>query len=131
MFVLDTDFIIALRFPQESTHQRAVSYAKKYLKESESFVTDLIQVELANVISRKYSQEQAIQAIRMIQKAPNGTLYLDKEDNNNSWEIFFQQNKRGTSVVDCSNVVIAKKLGFKIVSFDTFYREFDLLVSGM
>ncbi|HNQ17271.1 MAG TPA: PIN domain-containing protein [Candidatus Woesebacteria bacterium] len=131
MFVLDTDFIIALRFPQESTHQRAVTYAKKYLKESESFVTDLVQVELANVISRKYSQEQAIQAIRMIQKAPNGTLYLDKENISSSWELFFQQKKRGMSVVDCSNTIVAKKLGFQIVSFDTFYREFDLLVAGM
>lgn len=131
MFVLDTDFIISLRFPQESTHQRAVVYAQKHLTKSESFVTDLVQIECANVISRKYSQDQAVQAIRMIQKAPNGTLYLDKENISSSWELFFQQKKRGMSVVDCSNIIVAKKLGFQIVSFDTFYREFDLLVAGM
>jgi predicted nucleic acid-binding protein len=93
MFVLDTDFIIALRFPHESTHQRAVVYAQKHLTESESFVTDLVQIECANVISRKYSQDQAVQAIQMIQKAPIGTLYLDKENISSSWELFFQQKK--------------------------------------
>ena len=128
MFILDTDFVIALRFPLESTHKRAVTWAKKFLQESESFITDLVQIECANVISRKYSQDQAIEAIRTLRRAPNSTLYLDKDDIEKSWELFVLQKKRGTSVVDCSNVVVAKKLGCQIVSFDTFYREFDLRV---
>ena len=128
MYILDTDFIIALYFPLESTHKRAVVLAEKYLTNQESILTDPVLFELATVISRKYSQTQAIQALETLKKAPNGTLALSKEDVTNTWKLFGQQKKRGTSVVDCSNIVIARKLKCNIISFDAFYKDFNLLV---
>lgn len=127
MYILDTDFIIALRFPLESTHDRAVNWTRQFLTESEGLVTSLVEMECATVISRKYSQIQAIQTIQALHQSPSATIYLDRDDTIKTWELFAQQNKRSTSVVDCANVVVAKKMGCQIMSFDSFYRKFNLL----
>lgn len=128
MYLLDTDFIIASRFPQESTYHRARFLAEKIYSTDDFLITELVLMEVATVISYKYSQIQAIQAVQTLQKAGQAILQLDTDDWKNAWNLFFQQQKQRTSVVDCSNVILAQKLGAQIVSFDQFYRQFDGLL---
>jgi len=127
MYLLDTDFIIASRFPQESTHSRAVPLAKKVFSSSNYVITELVLMEVATVISHKYSQSQAVQAVQTLHKTGQSSLHLDTDDWQKTWSLFLQQKNRGTSVVDCSNVVIAQKLQCQVVSFDNFYQDFGVL----
>ncbi|HOZ02996.1 MAG TPA: PIN domain-containing protein [Candidatus Woesebacteria bacterium] len=128
MYLLDTDFIIASRFPQESTHPRAKILGNEIYSTDDFLITELVLMEVATVISHKYSQSQAILAVQTLQKAGRATLRLDADDWKNTWSLFIQQQKRRTSVVDCSNTVLAQKLGAQVVSFDQFYQQFGVAV---
>jgi len=128
MYLLDTDFIIASRFPQESAYRLAKTLAKEIYSTNDFLITELVLMEVATVISHKYSQIQAIQAVQTLQEAGRTILQLEADDWKNTWNFFNRQQKQKTSVVDCSNIVLAHKLNAKVVSFDHFYEQFGVAV---
>lgn len=122
MPLLDTDFIISMGFPEESTHKQAKILAKKYLNTNNAYYLDLVLYETAIVISRKYSHKKAVEICSVLRKNTDSILKLSPEDEIKAWNLFNSQQTKNISFVDCANVVIAKKLGLKILSFDKFYK---------
>ncbi len=126
MPLLDTDFIISMSFPEESTRKQAKILADKYLSTNNVYYLDLVLYEVATVISRKYSQNKAIEVCSVMRKNTSSILKLSPEDEIKTWDFFNSQKNKNISFVDCANVVIAKKLGLKILSFDKFYEKITL-----
>lgn len=123
MFLLDTDFIIALSFPGESTHQKAVKLAQKKLVGQHAFYLDLVLQEVATVISHKYSQADAITVSQALRSNTDSILKLGAANETKVWELFYEQTKKGTSFVDCANVVACQSFGLELLSFDDFYKS--------
>lgn len=128
-YLIDTDFIISLNFLTESTHDQAMRLSEKYLIDQESSYSDLVLMEYITVVSKKYSQQAAIALAKKLRANPQGTVSLSDSQKSQTWELFEQQTTNGTSLIDCSNLVLAKTYGCQIMSFDKFYCQFDLLTA--
>lgn len=124
MFLLDTDFLIALTFPGESTHEKAKKLAEKYFEKQDIFYLDLVVQEFATVISRKYSQKEAIKTTQPLRVNSDSIIVLSSEEFALVWKLFDVQKNKKISFIDCANVVCAKSRGLKLLSFDTFYKKF-------
>ena len=125
MLLLDSDFIIAVTFPKESTYQKAQALARQYFVKENAFYLDLVMYEVATVVSRKYSHQEAIKVAAILRASKESILTLSPEDERKAWELFYSHKKKNVSFVDCANAVIADSFGLKIMSFDEFY-ELDL-----
>lgn len=69
MYLLDSDFLIASRFTQESTHPSSMSIADKVYNSQFVAVTEVVLMEVATVISHKYSQREAVETIAVLKGA--------------------------------------------------------------
>lgn len=124
-YLLDTDFLIALHFANEATHKKAKRFAQRHLIDARSSYTNLVLQECATVISRKYTQQAAINFTTVLRQNSNGILFVDQRQMNTTWQLFDQQHQEKTSFIDCSNVVVARQLECRIVSLDKFYSQFS------
>jgi len=112
-------------FKDQSTHIKAKELFDKYKKFS-MLMTELVYFECATSISNKVSQKDASHFLKVNREYEKYILSPSQKEK--TIDLFLKQTKKRTSFVDCSNVVIAKEFGLKILSFDKFYDKFGLLV---
>jgi predicted nucleic acid-binding protein len=118
----DTDFLIALFLKDQSTHQQAKKIFHS-IEQADCLALNLVKYELATVLSYKFSYEIARDIMLALQNIPLHYLALNEQDEKNAWQEFFTHKNKGISFVDCANLALAKKQGFKIASFDAFYPK--------
>ena len=123
----DTDFLISLFIKTQSTHARAMQIFQ-HIKTYEPFILNLVKYELATVLSHKFSQQAALDILQELNTIALHSISLKPEDEKTAWQKFYKQQKKGTSFVDCANLVMAEKLHLQIASFDQFYPQ-KILVS--
>lgn len=116
----DTDFIISLFIKEESTHSRAVEIFDT-IDLLPSFTLKLVTYELATVLSRKVPHSVVSEKMQQFHTIPFTFLPLFEKDEKDVWQEFYSYQKKGISLVDCANLVMARKLNLKIASFDKFY----------
>lgn len=128
--LVDSDAMIAIRFVDQSTHLRAVQILRKLKKQNaQIYCLNLCLQETATVISRKYSQEKAIEFKKDLKKSFLNIIELDQTLEQSAWDIFVKQTKKCTSFIDCANLAALQFLKFdKIFSFDQFYPKEMLLI---
>ena len=127
--IVDSDVLVAIYKPNDSSHLRAEKLAKKLKKQHGIFfISNLVQQESATVISKHMGMEDARRFSRGVLNFVDTIIALDTQIEKQSWEIFLNQTKKGTSFVDCSNLATAYAYKFDgIFSFDHFYPK-DILV---
>ncbi len=118
--LFDSDFILSLLFEEESTHEAA---KKTYssLSVDDECVLPYVHYELITVCSRKYGHAAAKQLHGFISTRLKRVNIEGLEDN--IWKEFFSHQKKSISFIDCANLVVARKYGWKIASFDAFYPK--------
>ncbi len=83
------------------------------------------------MLSIRATQNLAVKFLSGIDELDLAIIHVDEALQRASWKYFQGINKKGTSVVDCLNVVLMKKFGIpRIWSFDKFYRRLRLDVVG-
>jgi predicted nucleic acid-binding protein len=122
MILLDTDFLFSFFDSSQSTHEGSKIVVEKYGNQ-EFYISNLVKQELATVISYKLGYK----ACRIILAAVYGlevkNIFIGESENAQIWELFSTFHKQHISFVDCSNLYLAKKWGYKIASFDKFYPK--------
>ncbi len=124
--LLDSDFIISMMIEVDSNHERAVSLAKQYNSVKYSMLR-VVKYEAVTVMSRKFSQEVAVQLVQRLDGSEIQLLDINLKDEREIWSIFTSSVKKNISFIDCANLYFAQKLKYKIASFDLFYPEEYLL----
>lgn len=114
----DSDFLISLQLETESTHLNALKIFEKY---NNFLVLDIIFWEIATVLSRKLTHQQAILTLNLLQKTFIDVVEFTKEDEIETFKLFESFDKKNISFFDCANLHLAKKNNWKIASFDKFY----------
>ena len=129
--IIDSDFLFALYLALDPHHSESELLLKKfYLKENEIIASNLVLQETATIISYRIGQKQAIDFLRDFERSGFKQLFVGEKLTVKSWEIFREQAKKGTSFIDCANVVIYRELGAEmIMSFDKFYQRKGLKIS--
>lgn len=118
--LFDSDFILALLFSEEPTHSLAIKQYEACDIGSE-YIIPLVHFEVMTVCSRKYGLDSCRMLnefiMRQLKRVDVDALEI------HVWEEFFKHDKKRISFIDCANVVVAKKYGWKVASFDAFYPK--------
>lgn len=122
--LVDSDALFALYFVDDASHLKAKRILETFSRDDDFFATNLVLQESVTVISRKLGQKQALDFLEKFKKTNVREIFTNQKLTAKAWPIFRKQTKKGTSFVDCANVVAFKELKMdKIFSFDKFYAS--------
>ena len=123
--VLDSNVLVALYKLDDSTHQKAKEITRRLHDQGDVFmVLNLVVQETATVISMKVGQKEAKDFYLKRDRVIDQEIALDDDLEKLTWNIFMKQTKKGTSFVDCANLVAIEKFSLDgILSFDKFYPK--------
>lgn len=123
-YIVDSDFLISFSSDEDSNHQRSLRIYKSIDKEVELVALNLVFQESTTVVSKKFGMEKAKVFYEMLGKFINTEIKINEELEKKAWKIFLQQNKKGTSFVNCANLATLKRYKLDgILSFDKFYPK--------
>jgi predicted nucleic acid-binding protein len=123
--LVDSDFLVALARRVDSNHKKAKELLGKLAEaKSEVFLSNLVKFESATVVSKKDGMNAANKFVLYLEKFCKNQIFVDEVLEQVVWKYFLEQRKKGTSYIDCSNVIIQRKYKLdKIVAFDGFYSD--------
>ena len=114
--------------PHDSNHDRAMEIFK-ILKHTEQnlVTTSWVIAETATVLSNRDGQDNARAFLSMIFETHFDSIHISENLQSDATKVFVEQQKKRTSMVDCSNTVVLKQFGIpKIFAFDEFYKGFPV-----
>ncbi|MEK7459783.1 MAG: hypothetical protein AAB636_01825 [Patescibacteria group bacterium] len=121
--LVDADFLIALAKSDDSNHKKALILAENF-KGSFFFTTQFTLPESATVLSYKVSHKDAVSFLLRSRKLSLVELPFDDKLRDATDLLFYSQKKKGTSWIDCLNIVSVKTYNLDgILSFDKFYKK--------
>ena len=123
--IIDSDALFAVYNSQDSLHAKAKRILKQ-LKDGEAVLlaTNLVFQESATLVSYRLGQAKARDFVGRLRKSDLKEVFVTPQLTHKTWQIFEKQIKKGTSFVDCANIIALKE--FKadfIFSFDKFYSK--------
>ena len=128
--LLDANVLVGAYRSDDELHKKATAWVSNLKRKGWSFVsTNLVIQETATVLSMRVSMNLAKKFLKDQRNILDEEIFVDKQLETKSWEIFLRQTKKGTSFVDCSNLAAIEMYHLDgILSFDRFYPK-ELLVS--
>jgi predicted nucleic acid-binding protein len=131
MVFVDSDALIALRVNKD-LHFSAAKKILKELKERNEILATSWQVidEVTTKLSFFTTKAEALWFLQWAVKTNLQIVYVDDSLAGKIINKFKQQRSKRVSLTDCTNMVIAKKMGVKtFFSFDKHYQQngFELL----
>jgi predicted nucleic acid-binding protein len=126
MYLLDTDFLYACFFANQSTHKKAAQIMAN-IKDDKKYASNLVLHELAAVMSNKESQKESIEIIKACRILGLEIIFMNESNETEAWKLFESQTKNKTSFIDCANLYLATKYDLQIASFDSFYPNHILI----
>lgn len=129
-YLIDSDAFVGMFLPSDALHDH-VKRMLTELRNAEKRVvtTNWVVAETATVLSNRDSQKTATNFLSMIEEGGIPILHVTPELELEVYRFFREQKKKGISMVDSSNVVIARHYGIDaILSFDKFYAQFGYQV---
>lgn len=125
-YLVDSDVFVAL-FILKDAHTITVNQLLTTIEQSQQKLctTNWVIAETATVLSAKDSYKTAINFLTMIEEGNIPILPITPDIEQETHHIFRDQTTKRISMVDCSNVAIAKHYDIpSILSFDKFYTRF-------
>ncbi len=120
---IDSDVFVALSLVEDPLRERALSLMQSIGRHQRNIVTsNLVITETATVLSHKHGMDAAALFLRSVRKLQ--TIFVSQDLHRQAQLLFEQQTQRGTSFVDCANVVVMRNYGIlAIASFDKAYPK--------
>lgn len=120
---IDSDVFVGLSLVSDPLHQRASLLLQRIKRTGLTVVTSqLVVAEAATVLSHKHGMQLAKFFLRNV--ASFETLFVSAQLHAEALELFVEQSKKGSSFVDCANVVVMRHYGIQtIASFDKAYPK--------
>lgn len=125
--LVDTDAFVGWFYPQDAHHSRCKAMFTQLKSQQRRLVTtNLVTLETATVLSYRTGQTAARKFVEgFIRAGKMDVIPVSPELLDEAFDLFLEQAKKGTSVVDCSNVVVMRRFHIPtIFSFDRFYKAF-------
>jgi predicted nucleic acid-binding protein len=132
--LIDSDAFIGWMIEADTHHQQTVQIFNHLVAEQVKFATtSLVVGEAATVLSHRKGQELARTFLdEVIEKGKFLVIYITEALHQEALNIFKEQTKKGTSVVDCANVAVIRQFCIpRIFSFDKVYpNKFGVKFAG-
>lgn len=128
--LVDSDAFVGWMIAKDPHYKRASEVFEGLIQaNTKAVTTSMVVAETATVLSHKVGQSLAITFLdTVIDKGKFPVIHINERLYAKALDIFKQQTKKGSSVVDCVNVAVMRQFGIKqIFSFDKVYKKsFDL-----
>jgi predicted nucleic acid-binding protein len=126
--LIDSDAFIAWLRPSDLLHDNArTMFTQLAQQETPVTTTSLVVLETATVLSYREGPGVAKRFLDLVEASHLPVIHIDAELQQATIELFKSRAVRGTSMVDCANIVVARRLGIpQVLSFDHFYRQIGL-----
>ncbi len=121
--LVDSDAFVGWLYAADA-HYQAANRIFDEIKQQKltPITTSFVVMETATVLSHRQGQKLARIFLELADKTP--TIHITQEIQHEGLALFRTQDARGTSVVDCTNVVIMRRFNIpKIFSFDQVYTK--------
>lgn len=118
--ILDSDFIFGFFSTNDANHAKAIQLYE-IIKNSNLIILNITRFEIITLVSRRSTQEFAKQVFQELDGFDPQIFFIDQSNDAEIWKEFNKYSKKNISLVDCANLVFARKLNAKIASFDRFY----------
>lgn len=130
--IIDSDALFALYVASDSHHSEAEGvFRKLYKAENEIVASNLVLQETATIISYRLGQETAISFLSNFERSGIKQLFVGEKLTIKSWNLFRRQTKKGTSFIDCTNIVVYSETKAELImSFDKFYKREGLTLAN-
>lgn len=130
--IIDSDALFALHVALDPHHSEAEStFRKLYKAENEIIASNMVLQETATIISYRFGQRPAIDFLRNFERSGIKQLFVGEKLTAKSWKLFREQMKKGTSFIDCANVVVYRETKAELImSFDKFYKRKGLVLAS-
>lgn len=128
--LVDADGFIAQFIKEDANHLKAVQIREAIkLGNFKVYVVNLVIAEVSSLLSRRFSQEKAVEFLNQVEAADMEIIYIDEDLSQKTINFFKTFSKKNISFVDCANLIVAREKGIPFIfSFDKFYgnRRFSL-----
>ena len=133
--LVDSDAFVGWMVGFDTHHKRAQQiFHRLKQKKSRLVTTSLVVAETVTVLSHRSGQALARAFLdEVIEKGNFPVIFIAKDLYQQAFNIFKQQDKKGTSVTDCANVAVARRFQIStIFSFDKVYaKSFGLKLASV
>ncbi len=121
--LVDSDAFVGWLYQRDSHHPQADAIFTDIIHQRRPLVTtSYVVTETATVLSHRQGQALARQFLEMAAKFP--VIHINETLHQATLNLFSQQEKKGSSVVDCSNVVVMRQFQIPVIfSFDQVYHK--------
>lgn len=121
--LVDSDAFVSFLYEKDANHAVAIGiFATIERKRLAPVTTSFVVMETATVLSNRQGQSLALAFLDQVSAYP--TIHIDEGLQQTTLNYFRQEKQRGTSVVDCANVVVMRQFNIPtIFSFDKFYKN--------
>jgi predicted nucleic acid-binding protein len=131
--LIDSDAFVGRINPDDAHHERANRIFQVLAEKKVRLVTtSFVVAETATVLSHRVGQSLAQAFLEVIQRGNIPVIHIDEALQAAALDLFSEQTKKGTSVTDCANVAVVRRLGItEIFSFDQGYpKRFGVMLAG-
>lgn len=130
--LVDSDAFVGWIHPADAHYNRVRSIFQKIREARLRMITNSwVVAETATVLSHRSGQVAAKSFLGRLRELDFPIIHIDESLQEDATQIFEQQDKKGTSMVDCGNVAVMRRFEIpRIFSFDRFYKnqpEIELL----
>jgi len=129
--LVDSDALVGWFYEQDAHHAQALAIFERIRKQRLStLLHSLVVTETATVLSHRQGQVLARQFLTFAAQLP--VIHITDDLQQETLKRFASLEKRGSSVVDCANVVVMRRFNIPLIfAFDEVYRKhFKLTVAA-
>ena len=123
--LVDSSAFIARLSPEDPFHSFAKQAFQAAKQQSLQLVTtNLVVGETLTVLSHRGGHDLAKLFLMHLERSGLPVIFVDDTLHQETIKVFTQQEKKGTSFVDCANLVVIRKFSIpRIFGFDAFYKQ--------
>ena len=124
--IVDSDAFVGLMWERDDLHQRAKkTFYELRTQKVQLTTTSSVVLETATVLSHRSGQKLAKQFLDdFIGAGEFPVIFISEPMQNEGLDLFRAQSKKGSSVTDCINAAVCKRLNLsQIYSFDKVYPK--------
>lgn len=129
--LIDSDAFVGLFYQNDAHHQKSSKIFDQMQQSQHRLVTtNMVVAETATVLSHRVGQKAARTFLDLADMLP--VIFVNEHLYRETLLLFRKQTTKGTSVVDCSNVIVIRKFDIPtILSFDKVYtKDFKLKIAA-
>ncbi len=121
--LVDSDAFVGLFLDHDTHHAECQQQLRQFQADNRVLVTTSFVVsETATVLSHLDGQTMARDFFDTIQSHQFPVIFISETLQTAAEKVFYQQEKKGTSMVDCANVAVMQQFHIPTIwSFDRFY----------